>query len=184
MGNKSSQQEIADDNASDDPQNSSSNRSRAPSSSSTSSSSASTTANTRAKPSYYQMVKQGYQELVNAIIRPPRCQYHIEQLGPCTFDFCGRTIHRQDFELINPRGYRIVSSHWQPDEKSRPNPILPCVIYMHGNSSSRLESLPQLSLVLHIGATLLTFDFAGSGLSEGEFVSLGAFERDDLQVSS
>ena len=54
---------------------------------------------------------------------------------------------------------------------------------MHGNSSSRLEALPQLSLVLHIGATLLTFDFAGSGMSGGEYVSLGAFERDDLQVS-
>lgn len=54
---------------------------------------------------------------------------------------------------------------------------------MHGNSSSRLEALPQLSLVLHIGATLLTFDFAGSGQSDGEYVSLGAFERDDLQAS-
>jgi len=55
---------------------------------------------------------------------------------------------------------------------------------MHGNSSSRLEALGSLSLVLSIGATLLTFDFAGSGMSEGEYVSLGVFEKDDLQVSN
>ena len=68
---------------------------------------------------------------------------------------------------------------WEPVE--RPNPVLPCVIYMHGNSSARLEAIPQLSLVLALGATLTTFDFAGSGLSDGEYVSLGHFEKDDLQ---
>ena len=35
---------------------------------------------------------------------------------------------------------------------------------------------------LSLGATFLAFDFAGSGLSDGEYVSLGAYERDDLQV--
>lgn len=29
---------------------------------------------------------------------------------------------------------------------------------------------------------VFTFDFAGSGLSEGEFVSLGWYERDDLET--
>jgi pimeloyl-ACP methyl ester carboxylesterase len=67
---------------------------------------------------------------------------------------------------------------WEPVEK--PNEILPCVIYMHGNSSARVEALPQLSLVLSLGATLVAFDFAGSGRSEGEYVSLGYFEKDDL----
>ena len=27
------------------------------------------------QPSYYEMVKQGYADLVQAIIRPPRCRY-------------------------------------------------------------------------------------------------------------
>ena len=59
---------------------------------------------------------------------------------------------------------------------------MPCLIYMHGNSSARVEGLPQLPLALSIGATLLAFDFSGSGLSEGEYVSLGFFEREDLKV--
>jgi hypothetical protein len=53
---------------------------------------------------------------------------------------------------------------------------------MHGNSSSRLEGLAALSLVLGLGGTLLSFDFAGSGHSDGEYVSLGVYEKDDLQV--
>ena len=54
--------------------------------------------------------------------------------------------------------------------------MLPCMIYMHGNASCRLEALPQLSLCLSLGVTLCALDFAGSGLSDGEYVSLGCFE--------
>jgi pimeloyl-ACP methyl ester carboxylesterase len=53
---------------------------------------------------------------------------------------------------------------------------------MHGNSSARIEALPQLALCLGLGATMMAFDFAGSGQSEGEYVSLGFFEREDLKV--
>lgn len=142
-----------------------------------------TTANTSNKsPSYYTLIKNSYQALVNAIIRPPRSTYDVNQLGPPRFKFCGRTIQRTDFTLINSRNLKIVCSLWEPVDADRPSPVLPCVIYMHGNSSSRLEGLSALSLVLTLGATLLAFDFAGSGLSEGEYVSLGAFEKEDLQV--
>lgn len=133
--------------------------------------------------SYYSMLKEGYQSLVNAIIRPPRSQYDVAQLGPIQFPFCDKVFHRRDFELVNDRNLRICCSQWSPVDRDRPSTILPCVVYMHGNSSSRLEALGSLSLVLSIGATLLTFDFAGSGMSEGEYVSLGVFEKDDLKVN-
>lgn len=132
--------------------------------------------------SYWQMIKQGYQELVNAIIRPPRCNYDIQQLGPKSFDYCGKVFERRDFELRNQRGMKVVCSMWEPAPHCRHNNVLPCVIYMHGNSSARVEALTQLSLVLSLGATLVSFDFCGSGKSDGEYVSLGAFEKDDLKV--
>ena len=132
--------------------------------------------------SYYQMLKQGYQELVNAIIRPPRCTYTTAHLGPASFEFGGRSFQRTDIELRNSRGLKLVCSMWEPKPEYRHSAVLPCVIYMHGNSSARLEGIPQLSLVLSLGATLLAFDFCGSGLSEGEYVSLGAFEKEDLKV--
>mmetsp|Transcript_32337 Transcript_32337/g.32960 ORF Transcript_32337/g.32960 Transcript_32337/m.32960 type:complete len:547 (-) Transcript_32337:425-2065(-) len=132
-----------------------------------------------AQMSYYQMFKVGYQELVNAIIRPPRCEYDISQLGPNMFNFCTKPFTRRDFTLRNSRDLEFSCSMWEPVQ--RPNPVLPCVIYMHGNSSARLEAIPQLGLVLSLGATFITFDFCGSGVSEGEYVSLGYYEKDDLQ---
>ena len=132
--------------------------------------------------SYYQMAKHGYNEMVNAIIRPPRCVYTISQLGPASFEFCGKQFERSDFDLVNQRGLKVVCSMWEPSPASRHNIVLPCVIYMHGNSSARIEALGQLSLVLSLGATLVSFDFCGSGKSEGDYVSLGFFEKDDLKV--
>lgn len=57
---------------------------------------------------------------------------------------------------------------------------MPCVIYCHGNSSSRLDSLDLVKSFLTANITLFCFDFSGSGLSEGEYISLGWFERDDV----
>ena len=132
-------------------------------------------------PSYWQQIRNGYQELVNAIIRPPRCRYRLSMLGPEHFSFCGGNFFRKDFELRNSRGMRLVCSMWLPVPSERKSTALPCVVYMHGNSSGRVEAIGQLATVLSIGATMVAFDFSGSGLSDGDFVSLGYFERDDLQ---
>lgn len=134
------------------------------------------------QPSYYTQAKQGYNDLVHAIIRPPRCIYEINQLGPIIFDFDGKKFHRKDFILHNPRGLKIMCSMWQPLPEYRLSLQLPCVIYLHGNSSARLEGLPQLSLVLSLGVTFLSLDFCGSGLSDGDYVSLGVYEKEDLQA--
>ncbi|KAL7542249.1 hypothetical protein ACHAXR_012280, partial [Thalassiosira sp. AJA248-18] len=57
---------------------------------------------------------------------------------------------------------------------------IPVVIYMHGNASARVEVLPQLTVLLALGVAVFAFDFAGSGKSDGEHVTLGYFEREDL----
>ena len=59
---------------------------------------------------------------------------------------------------------------------------MPCVIYLHGNSSSRIEALDLVQFVLPANMTLFCFDFAGCGMSEGEYISLGWYERDDVQL--
>lgn len=64
---------------------------------------------------YYQMAKAGYQELVHAIIRPPRAEYDLQELGPERFQFQGKAFRRTDFELMNPRGQALKCSHWEPD---------------------------------------------------------------------
>lgn len=235
------------------------------------------------KLSYLQLAKLGYQELVHAIIRPPRSHYPLESLGPDSFSFCNVQFKRRDFSVMNERGMRIVCSLWSCKEwnldlgnshgreinrqesteecytgrfildywdesKERGRMYLqlnedalqdvsngdydedsleeeetvhdrneaastlnfgqctitnnnrtksntssnntttttrqrhPVVIYLHGNSSSRLEVIPQLGHLLSLGVSVLSFDFTGSGHSDGDYVSLGYHEREDLDA--
>ena len=53
---------------------------------------------------------------------------------------------------------------------------------MHGNSSCRLESLENVQYLLTNNITLFCFDFSGCGWSQGEYISLGWYERDDVAM--
>jgi pimeloyl-ACP methyl ester carboxylesterase len=57
---------------------------------------------------------------------------------------------------------------------------LPCVIYCHGNCGSRCDALSVVEVLLPHGITVLAFDFSGSGLSDGDYVSLGFYEKQDV----
>jgi hypothetical protein len=105
-------------------------------------------------------LKKGYEDAWRAIIRPPRQEYTLNDLGtissPKTFHhllnsylkFIGigpqiffqdeLCIKRTDIQIVNPKGLALQCSWYQPLAAERP---LPCVIYLHGNSSSRLEGL-------------------------------------------
>jgi hypothetical protein len=56
----------------------------------------------------------------------------------------------------------------------------PCVIFLHHHAGCRLDAIPLLRALLGVGASVLALDLGGHGQSEGEFVSLGWHERDDV----
>jgi pimeloyl-ACP methyl ester carboxylesterase len=118
--------------------------------------------------------------LVKAIVRPPRADYHIAELGPTQFEYGGQTFVREDSTLTNPRGLTLQCSMWRRETVAEP---VPCVVYTHGNASCRAEALQILAPVLASGACVFAFDFAGCGMSEGEYISLGWHEKDDLQAA-
>lgn len=131
-------------------------------------------------------VSELYQEMWKAIIRPPRDTYRTNELGPSVFAYHGRHFKRRDFELLNSRGFKIQCSHFEPVDRTGeyPSQPYPCVIYLHGNCSSRLEALNCgcLHALLPQGISVLCFDFSGCGLSEGDYVTLGWYEREDLEL--
>ena len=49
------------------------------------------------------------------------------------------------------------------------------MVYLHGNSSCRVDATRTgvLETIGPLNAALVAFDFAGSGLSEGDYVTLG-----------
>ena len=126
--------------------------------------------------------KYSYSDAWKAIIRPQRDVYTESDLGMKTFLLGSKQFKRNDFNLKNQRGLNLCCSFFEPVDDQRIAKELPCVIYLHGNSSSRLEALPYVRLLLPSDITFFCFDFAGSGLSEGQYVSLGWWEKEDLKI--
>lgn len=80
-----------------------------------------------------------------------------------------------------------------------PDSPVPAVVYLHGNSGCRCDADDALHTMLPFGASVFTFDFSGdgfacvcfcflpsvlpgSGQSEGDYVSLGVFEKEDVRA--
>lgn len=121
-------------------------------------------------------------QFINFVIRPPRAEYNPDQyLWEKDFTLAGKKFKRQDLELRNGRGHILKCSHYMPspfpDDTS-----LPCVIYCHGNSGCRADANEAAVILLPSNITVFTLDFSGSGLSDGNYVSLGWHESDDLKV--
>ena len=122
-----------------------------------------------------------YEFLWKAIIRPGRDDaYGEEDLGPFKFEIRDSCYKRTDFELVNNRGFKLICSFWEPFDEERERVNLPCVIYLHGNSSSRCEAFSQVKYLLPKNICLFSFDFCGCGKSEGDYISLGYYEKDDV----
>ncbi|KAJ0233603.1 hypothetical protein HA466_0282310 [Hirschfeldia incana] len=122
------------------------------------------------------------EQLVNFIIRPPRAEYNPEHdLLEQEFLLKGRWYQRKDLEVKNSRGDTLKCSHYMPVERSQDRP-LPCVVYCHGNSGCRADASEAAIVLLPSNITIFTLDFSGSGLSGGEYVTLGSNEKDDLKA--
>lgn len=122
------------------------------------------------------------EQFINFVIRPPRADYNPNQyLWEINFTLAGRTYKREDLELRNARGHTLQCSHYMPSPFPQ-DIALPCVIYCHGNSGCRADANEAAVILLPSNITVFTLDFSGSGLSDGDYVSLGWHEKDDLKV--
>ena len=122
-----------------------------------------------------------YDDLWKAVIRPARDEYSLDELGKTRFVHHKKHFKRTDLTLTNKRNLKLACSFWEPVDEERKFPKLPCVVYLHGNASSRTEIFPELYYLLSSDITIFAFDFSGCGKSEGEYISLGWYERDDVE---
>jgi hypothetical protein len=73
--------------------------------------------------------------LLNFVIRPPRSTY------PEDFKLNSKEYKETNFELKNNKGEKLKCTFVEPLDSKRPNPQMPCVIYMHGNAGNKIEGL-------------------------------------------
>jgi pimeloyl-ACP methyl ester carboxylesterase len=119
-------------------------------------------------------------QALNALIRPPRKEYRLEDLPTDLKVDEAQSYHRFPLTIKNRRGQNLVASLYHASTIS-PFEGGPCVIYLHGNASSQLEGQFLVPNLCPHGIFVLCWDFAGCGCSEGEYISLGSFEKDDTE---
>ncbi|OQS06067.1 serine protease family S09X [Thraustotheca clavata] len=136
-----------------------------------------------------ELISQGYNMVVDSVIRPPRISYDLDELGPKSFtvhDPCTEeTIHvlREDFKIRNERHLNLSCSHWRIVEDDEITvKTAPCLIYLHSNLGSRQDVLKLRDEALMVGFSVLAFDFSGSGNSDGIYVTMGWNESVDLKT--
>ena len=124
----------------------------------------------------------GYEKAWQTFIMPHKYEYGSDSLGCPIFrvDDCDTFLKRQDFSIQTKRGFHLECSLFVPSNLE-PTAAKTCVIYLHSQSGNRIEGLFLREYCTRNNFYLLLFDFSGCGLSEGQYVSLGHYEKDDLQ---
>jgi len=121
-----------------------------------------------------------YTKAWKEIVCPLKFTYHIYELGAQSkiYSSCPVPIRREDFNFSNEKGNEIHASLFSHDSTKD----LPCIIYLHSHSASRIEGLPILEH-LNEQFSLCLIDFSGSGNSGGDFVTLGIKESDEIALT-
>lgn len=137
---------------------------------------------------YWNLFTNAYEEAIQSLICPGRAQYELSELGPSTFNFDTENNNqemsaiREDFQITNIRGERLECSFWHKTPLSQENHVPPCILYLHGMSSSRKEVIYIRDKILSTGFSLFALDLSGSGKSEGEHVTYGHNEKEDVRA--
>lgn len=118
-----------------------------------------------------------YNEAWRTIIAPPRFKYDKAMLGPQFHIRDNHKIQMDEFKVTNSDGLQIEGNVYFPTQVESTN----FVIYLHTRGGCRLEGL-FLEKVMLPKMGLVLFDFAGSGYSEGEYITLGAKEALDVKL--
>jgi pimeloyl-ACP methyl ester carboxylesterase len=122
------------------------------------------------------------QRAVEAVIRPRRYQYDPGAL-PAVFsvyDDEDPVFSRHALCLENARHQHLVGSLYH-HHNFNPMQCTRCVMYLHGNASCQLEGQFLVPNFCPHGVLVCCIDFAGCGASDGDYISLGLWEKDDVE---
>lgn len=120
-----------------------------------------------------------YKEAWTALIAPERYTYDKGVFGPKYQFYDNQQVTMEEFRIRNKEDNMLEGNVWYPSQAQREPTNF--VIYLHTRGGCRLEGL-FLEKVMLPKMGLVLFDFAGSGYSEGDYITLGAKESKDIRL--
>eukprot|EP00927_Polykrikos_kofoidii_P026815 TRINITY_DN23811_c0_g1_i1.p1 TRINITY_DN23811_c0_g1~~TRINITY_DN23811_c0_g1_i1.p1 ORF type:complete len:469 (-),score=60.86 TRINITY_DN23811_c0_g1_i1:130-1464(-) len=141
-----------------------------------------------ALPRVLQGIATAYTRVWKSALRPPRAVPSPECAGRCCWGVRRGTdeptlYERLEFSLVSDRGHTLRCSYFTPAEgpnaKTTPRP---CCVYLPGMSGCRFDVVKLLPFLLRYDITVCSVDVSGCGESDGEYVSFGHHEQQDLRV--
>jgi hypothetical protein len=122
-----------------------------------------------------------YDKLWQTFIRPARRAYPVDSLGPERRKMDDSIIYeRKDCKIKNHKNLKLEYTLFQikgPSSALRPRHVL---VYLHSHGGNRTEGTFVLRYAYKMGLNVCIFDFSGSGMSEGEYCTLGFEEHHDI----
>ncbi len=86
------------------------------------------------------------------------------------------SLVHNDVEFKTADGINIKGWYFPADSLNSDKAIILC----HGWTANRYETLPRVKFLIEAGYNVLTYDARGCGESEGDLISLGYYEANDL----
>lgn len=86
-------------------------------------------------------------------------------------------LHAENINFMTEDGKTIKGWYSRISDSSK------VIILLHGYKANRLEMLPKAELFKEMGYDVLLYDARACGESDGEVVSLGYYEKDDLKAA-
>ena len=105
-----------------------------------------------------------YENLWKSIIRPPRDIYSENDLGSKRYKRNNNKYYtRTDYSIMSTRGFLIKCSFYEEELSTREKFQMPVVVYLHGNSSSRIEGKKMSNYLFdyNINSFILGNNFQG-----------------------
>lgn len=122
---------------------------------------------------------QLFSALASNLIHPPKCRRQNHNAQASILSFYGALCDRKVVKIRNRRNQELRCIHFISREHGISGPT---VVFLHGYASNCSDSTFLLEYTIPRGYSLFSFDFSGSGLSEGNCVTFGILEKFDIEA--
>ena len=102
-------------------------------------------------------------------LRPPRATYDLNATV-CVVESRSNSLYiRQDVTFQNDDSLTLYGSLWH--ERNHPHPTA-CIIFLHSLGTNQFECINLIPFLCTPELALFSFDFSGSGMSDGDTIPL------------